>query len=168
MGKAMKDEGDAMSEKPTVTARERERATLILSAHTGAEPTYLSLHCSSTVDAMLAFAAESAPYAAELRNDRDDWRSVALQLGELLTPNGPDQYYNMTPGRWISWAKSVVSESAADDRRDAERKEYVHIGTMLELDDDTKTKIVDWNDARYSVAGGTKIYAAIAERTGGK
>jgi hypothetical protein len=34
-----------------------------------------------------------------------DWKQAALRLGEELSTNGPNGYYEFTPEQWFEWAK---------------------------------------------------------------
>jgi len=40
----------------------------------------------------------------------EDWKNVALKLGELLSTQGPEKYYTFTPEQWFEWAKSKIEE----------------------------------------------------------
>ena len=40
----------------------------------------------------------------------DEWRNVAMKIGEKLSPAGrPDDYYNFTPQQWFEWADSQIN-----------------------------------------------------------
>lgn len=36
--------------------------------------------------------------------EENEWKLVALKLGEKLSDNGPGGYYDFTPGEWFEWA----------------------------------------------------------------
>ena len=39
----------------------------------------------------------------------NEWQNVALKLGELLSSQGPEGYYNFTPDQWFEWVKSQLN-----------------------------------------------------------
>jgi len=39
----------------------------------------------------------------------DEWRNVAMKIGEKLSSTGPDDYYNFTPQQWFEWADSQIN-----------------------------------------------------------
>lgn len=52
---------------------------------------------------------EFAIIIAALRgNEQGGWKSAAQVLGEHLAPNGPDNYYEMTCGQWLIWARPIA------------------------------------------------------------
>lgn len=64
--------------------------------------------------------------------EENKWKTVALRLGENLSDNGPDGYYDFTPGEWFEWVVNTY-EKLCDDtvnllkkKTAQERGERVH------------------------------------------
>ena len=45
---------------------------------------------------------------SKLGGEEMTWRNAALALGETLSPNGPDRYYEYSPDTWLGWAKLMT------------------------------------------------------------
>ena len=45
--------------------------------------------------------------------ESNDWKTVALNFGELLSSVGPNGYYNMTADQWLEWAKNTYTSPLA-------------------------------------------------------
>jgi hypothetical protein len=45
--------------------------------------------------------------------ESNDWKTVALCFGELLSSVGPNGYYNMTADQWLEWAKNTYTSLLA-------------------------------------------------------
>jgi hypothetical protein len=45
--------------------------------------------------------------------ESNDWKTVALNFGELLSSVGPNGYYNMTADQWLEWAKNTYTSLPA-------------------------------------------------------
>jgi hypothetical protein len=43
--------------------------------------------------------------------ESNDWKTVALNFGELLSSVGPNGYYNMTADQWLEWAKNTYTSN---------------------------------------------------------
>jgi hypothetical protein len=43
--------------------------------------------------------------------ESNDWKTVALCFGELLSSVGPNGYYNMTADQWLEWAKNTYTSN---------------------------------------------------------
>ncbi len=43
--------------------------------------------------------------------ESNDWKTVALNFGELLSSVGPNGYYNMTADQWLEWAKNTYNSN---------------------------------------------------------
>ncbi len=41
----------------------------------------------------------------------DEWRNVAMKIGEKLSATGPDDYYNFTPQKWFDWVNSQIEKN---------------------------------------------------------
>ena len=47
----------------------------------------------------------------DTKPESNDWKTVALNFGELLSSVGPNGYYNMTADQWLEWAKNTYTSN---------------------------------------------------------
>jgi hypothetical protein len=47
----------------------------------------------------------------DTKPESNDWKTVALIFGELLSSVGPNGYYNMTADQWLEWAKNTYTSN---------------------------------------------------------
>lgn len=60
----------------------------------------------------------NAAYAEKVSEEpeENEWKLVALRLGEKLSDNGPGGYYDFTPGEWFEWALNECNKETAQER----------------------------------------------------
>ena len=44
----------------------------------------------------------------EQTTENNEWKNIALKFGELLSNQGPEEYYNFIPDEWFEWAKCQI------------------------------------------------------------
>jgi hypothetical protein len=71
-----------------------------------------------------AYAISTAKEVMEkVQEEQEDneWKSVALKLGENLSDNGPNGYYEFSPDEWFEW---VIDECLTNEVKRLQKKEW--------------------------------------------
>lgn len=50
-----------------------------------------------------------ANWAIDKFCQQNEWQNVAMKLGEKLSSNGPEGYYNFTAEQWLQWAEKILT-----------------------------------------------------------
>jgi hypothetical protein len=76
---------------------------------------------------------EPSPASAgsQLGDTESRWRSAAIRLGESLTGDGPDDYYDFTPEQWLQWARETVAIGRITDA-DREAIDWAETAAIVE------------------------------------
>ena len=71
-----------------------------------------------------AYAISTAKEVMEkVQEEQEDneWKSVALKLGENLSDNGPNGYYEFSPDEWFEW---VIDECLTNEVKRLQKKDW--------------------------------------------